>query len=229
MRVRTHGSDLPTPDGGQAAVENDDGSLVGYAATLEDAARYIEDHNDHAKHHNFFHGKRHAEVENAVLDTHGGINAIATAERLASDSPQEARQAMRRMAIFEMMLGKALAARVNPGPSPNIMKVSFEEYRIMHSEYEDCSRKEQAMRAAGLEPDYPAKRFPFQPLAAYAHQINRVKLDGSVKVIRPIMQNEVGFYTNRDGVGRIVVLKDQGPGDVGDKYFQVPGGEDGNE
>jgi hypothetical protein len=62
----------------------------------------------------------------------------------------------------------------------------------------------------------------FQPLSAYANKLVSQRKDGTLRVIRNPVQNEVGFWTDRNGVGHIVILKDQGPGDLGGKYHQVP-------
>jgi hypothetical protein len=93
------------------------------------------------------------------------------------------------------------------GSGPNVRKVSWEEYEDMHRDYRQAV-------AEGLEGSVK-----FRPQSTYVRGLTHYS-DGRPRVrpLRPLLVNEVGMI---DDV--IVVLKDAGPGDVGEgKYFQVP-------
>jgi len=145
------------------------------------------------------------EHEQAFKQTGNITSSIGKA--LVDETPQESRQHMRRMDAFREMFDTFLVERVTSvGPAPNVIYVAWEEFQKMHTEYKEAE-------AVGEHHD-----FPFQPLSAYARKLHR---EGK-KPVRHLFANECGVWTDRNGVGRICILKDQGPGDVGGKYFQVP-------
>jgi hypothetical protein len=196
---------------------------VGYAADYDDAEQYIRDHENPERHRSFFDGRKQISLDGAVTAEKGGIDAVATLNAFNNgDSPQQVRHTMRRMAAFEQMFGDVFLNRVEPGVIPHQLRVTWEEFQAMHNEYKACAKEEEALKAAGRRVDHPASKFPFQPLSAYANKLVSQRKDGTLRVIRNPVQNEVGFWTDRNGVGHIVILKDQGPGDLGGKYHQVP-------
>lgn len=187
----------PTPTEEAWAIEKEDAFTrewinVGTATTSEEAHRRVALAQDQKSHLKFFQGRPTiaADLAGAKLDD------------------RAAKQSMRRIDQFQKMADRVLAQRtaVNTA-SPGIVSVRWEEFDVMHREYQDAQRQ-------GRHRD-----FPFQPLSSYANRLQRP--DG--RVIRPIFQNEVGVFTDRDGVSKICVLQDRGPGDHGEKYFQVPG------
>lgn len=83
----------------------------------------------------------------------------------------------------------------------HVKKVSFEEWQRMKGDRE------------------------FVPLERYVNDLF-FKTDGSQRQrpLRQLVQNEVGMFR-----GKIIFLKDAGPGDVGEgKYYQVPVAIGGN-
>ncbi len=167
---------------------------VGYARSEQDADLYIEQSTDSSSHSAFFAKK--------PLDTQKVMQRLG--QSLAADDEQDVRQSSRRIAAFREMFENVITNRVSPGSSPDLYYTTFEEFTKMQAEYKD------AVQAGD------GKNFPFQPLSAYHQKL--IRRDG--KVLRPILQNEVGMWTNHKGEAKIVVLKDQGPGDLGGKYFK---------
>lgn len=156
-------------------------------------------------HLKFFKNKSTPSAENVAAH-----QAKQIGNMLADESPQEIRQHQRRISAFRKMFDQVLAERIKPGVSPDILWVTFKEFTAMQSEYADSVKTNDGSHIS----------FPFQPLSAYQHKLVRKN-----KLIRPIFQNEVGTWVDKNGYGRVVVLKDMGPDDYGEKYFQVPKGD----
>lgn len=177
--------------------------LVGYSDNRAEAEQYIKQTTDPDAHKAFFEKKRTQSF---------GDNMEAAAEAMRNATPQQVRQQQRRSEAFEKLLTNVMTGpRVEPGGGPDFARVTWEEFETMHKEYQDAAKQNKA------------KDFEFQPLSAYIHKIVQRHDDGSVKrVIRQPFKNEAGVLTLRDGTTKIVILKDQGPGDIGEKYFQVP-------
>lgn len=204
-RKRFQGADIPR--GYSVAVEHVAGGraeVVGYASSEEDADEFIRRSSDGQSHVGFFQKKYGAGQQ---------MFGAARPEAVLEDSPAEARQSMRRIEAFQSMFERLAIDRVSPGSGPDLLYVTFEEAQRMQSEYKDALRQGEAAA------------FPFQPLSAYAHKLVSMRKDGTIRKVRDVLVNEWGVWTDRSGRARIVVLKDQGPGDVGGKYFQVPGEE----
>lgn len=208
-RIRTTGPDLPSPDGLHVAVDRmDDNNVfqetVGYAADVNAANEYIRRSLDGSSHKGFFDKRKKRLVGNVEA-----AKAQQLGEQFSEETPQEARQSMRRQEAFRAMFDDMLAARQAPGGGPAFLYVTWEEFANMHREYQDAVKAD----------DGSHKRFPFQPLSAYAQKIRR---------IRQPFQNEMGVWENRAGESKYVILRDRGPGDVGDKVFasaDVKGGQ----
>lgn len=235
FRIRTKGTDLPTPEGQSVAVDEYDpkGSFVkvyGYASSIEDARNFIDNQHRPESHSQFFADKPMLYLGSTAVRAPDGIDAVATEKALAqADAMQyaeqdehEVRQGMRRLRAFERLFGETMLKRAVGSHGPNVKTITFEEYRKIHAEYQQCYNEEQAALKSGRQPDERAKDFSFQPLASYAHKLVKQRPDGSIRKIRDPLQNEVGFWTDRDGNGWIMVLQNKGPGDLGEKYHQVP-------
>jgi hypothetical protein len=140
-------------------------------------------------------------------------SSIAIAAAASAQSDDEARRSLARMGKLSRLLAEALQARAVPGSGHSFMRISFDEGAKMMREYRDAEKQ-------GAHRD-----FAFQPLSAYHHKLVQTDGDGRViRKIRDIFQNEFGVWTNRDGVSYILIFRDQGPDDVGEKYHQVPRG-----
>lgn len=198
---RNSGADIPSDM--EFALERD-GVVVGYARNAEEADRYIANAGNDASSKSFFEKKHGPKLFGATADE---ITGRAVGHGMADESEQDSRQHMRRIDRFRQVFDQFFIDRAKASHGPNILSVTWEEFTLMHSEYQDAVK-------AG-----EGKQFPFQPLSAYAHKLVR---EGK-RPIRPLLQGEVGVWTNRDGAAKIILLKDQGPGDKGEKYFQVPG------
>lgn len=194
---RLRGPDLPTEDGGNIAIEMA-GTVIGYARTVEDADAFIAEYGDDSRSLDFFMKRDGKQFTKTI--------AQAVGKAMVEETPREARQHMRRLEAFRSMFDTMLLERVTAGPSPNVIYITWEEFQKMHKEYAEAFSVNEH------------KTFPFQPLSAYGGKLKR---EGKPP-IRHLFAGEVGVWTNRDGQGKICVLKDQGPGDVGGKYFQVP-------
>lgn len=205
LTKRYQGDDIPK--GMTVAVERD-GELVGYAKNDVEADEYIRRSTDKVSHQDFFKkkdgGKPFGVSEEQRMKSMGN--------QMRTEDPRETKQSLRRIEHFRRIFDDALASRATPPQSgPNILYIAWEEFERMHKEYQDAYQ-------AGEHQD-----FPFQPLSAYARKLKRP--DG--REIRPIFQNECGVWRDRSNVARICILKDKGPGDMGEKYFSVPEKIDG--
>lgn len=206
LKIRTEGDDLNHPETGAVAVEND-GVLVGYAKSTAEAEQYIRSRGDDAQFKNFFAKKGTVQL---TAEQRAKQDAERYAASVRNDSDQEVRQAMRRSKAFEELF-IVVIDRKEAGLGANFLRVTFEEWQTMYKEYVDAD-------AQGL-----GKKCDFQPLSAYAHKIIVQDDQGNVKrKLRDIFQNEVGVLQMKDGSSKIVILKDQGPGDLGEKYIAVP-------
>lgn len=211
LTKRNHGDDIP--EGMTWAVERAvDGqtTVVGYAPTEEAANRYMALAGNDASSVSFFE-KKYGQKRFGVSVAEGVPAAAGTAlgNQLAEEDPAESRQRMRRADYFRQVFDQFLIDRAQASHGPNILHVTWKEFESMYQEYRQAA-------AAG-----EGKDCPFQPLATYVQKLQRTGT--GKRPIRPILANEVGVWTNRHGQAKIIMLKDQGPDDVGGKYFQVPG------
>lgn len=199
---RNTGADIP--QGYMYALERD-GTVVGYAKNETEADNFIATTGNDQAARVFFEKKHGSKLFGRTADevVNGAIGVD-----IAEETPAESRQHMRRIDRFRSIFDQFFVDRASVSHGPNIIHVTWEEFTSMHNEYKDAEK-------AGEH-----KNFPFQPLSAYAHKLIRV----GKRPIRPILSNEVGVWTNRNGQAKVVILKDQGPGDMGEKYFQVPKG-----
>jgi hypothetical protein len=176
--------------------------FVGFAKSESEADLYLSQSGSDEASKKFF--------ENRKPIARIGDDGHALGEQVAAATPQDVRQQMRRSKAFEELLN-VVVQRASVGTAPNILYITWEEFERMHNEYEDAKKQNMANRC------------DFQPLSAYVNKIIQTRDDGSVKrKLRDIYQNEVGVVTFRDGSSKVCIMKDQGPGDVGGKYHQVP-------
>ncbi len=196
-----------------------DWEFVDYAKTEADADGYIRTASDpHAHEHLFFNPdgtpkrrNKHTVDGDTVQATLDAADRFA--EHAKDATPQDVRHQQRRSKAFEDLMVK-LSDRPQAGNGSDFVSITWEEAARFHKEYADAV-------ASGEQ-----KRSEFQPLSAYAHKIIQTNDDGTVKrVLRKPFANEFGILEPREGSGgkvRYLILKDQGPGDAGGKYFQVP-------
>lgn len=204
---RNSGADIPSDM--QFALERD-GVVVGYARNEEEANRYIANAGNDASSRAFFEKKHGPKLFGATADE---VVGRAVGNGIVSESASESRQHMRRIERFREVFDQFLIDRARASHGPNLLRVTWEEFSTMHREYQDAAK-------AG-----EGKDFPFQPLSTYATKLVR---EGK-RPIRPLLEGEVGVWTNRNGEAKIILLQDRGPGDVGEKYFAVPGNYPGGK
>jgi hypothetical protein len=177
--------------------------LVAFAPSRVDADKYLSQHNNDESSRAFFAGRPLV----ASVSESGEVMQ----RQLSEATPQQVRHQARRTKVLETMMAELLG-RQTPGSAPNILMLTWEEFERLRSEYEDAVAHNEGNRS------------DFQPLSAYHHKILQLNEDGTVKRrLRTPFANEVGVLTFRDGSSKICLLKDQGPGDIGGKYHQVPG------
>jgi len=211
FRVRTEGNDLVDPDTRQPRVAIDEHSpngwaVAGYSPDVATANLFIASVGNDQQFRSYMEKRNKVQLSD---EDRQRVEAERYAASVAQDDDREVRQQMRRSKAFEELF-TAVFDRKEAGLGAQFLRVTFEEWQSMMSEYQDA-------HAHGM-----ANKCDFQPLSAYSHKIVQMNDDGTLKrQIRPIFQNEVGVVTIR-GQSKIVLLKDQGPGDLGDKYHQVP-------
>jgi hypothetical protein len=196
MLIRTEGDDINREAGFKFAVDEGEGAakMTRYFHTEDEVRDYV------------------ASPTRAFFATRPQLKAgdaqhlQLMQDQLTEATPQEVRQSERRVAHFRHLFDGVLTPRVQVGAVPHAIWVTWEEFERMHTDY----------KLAALAGEH--KNFPFQPLPAYHHKIMRP----GKPPIRDIFQGECGVWTDRNGLGHIMLLKDQGPGDLGGKYHQVP-------
>lgn len=118
-------------------------------------------------------------------------------------TPAQVRQQERRKQYFQNVLAKA-SIRAAPGTGHET--ITFEQFTNLQAAYQKALNEgynhSEIASASGLG---------FQPTAIYSPKLIQKRKDGSVRVIRPLIQNEVGIRPN----GRIMILEDKYPGDLG--------------
>jgi len=182
--------------------------FIDYSKTPGEAETFINMDRDHG-HETFFKNKPLVRVPDAAA-------MEAFSEHAATVTPAEVRQQERRSQAFEDLIASVYspANRVEAGGGDMFLRMHFREFEVLHKEYQDAASRGQK----------EAKRCSFQPLSAYINKIHQLADDGKTlkRKLREVFQNEVGMLTFQDGSSKIVILKDQGPDDVGDHYHQVP-------
>lgn len=153
----------------------------------------------------------------AVLGTESQVaqaTAKSTSDVMLSDDPKlqaaEVRQQEKRKNYFQKLLAES-STRTAPGTGVGHETLSFEQFRDLQAAYKQAvdagySHNEVAS-ASGLG---------FQPTSVYAPKLTHKRKDGSVRVIRPLLQNEVGVRPD----GTILILENKYPGDLGTNLYQ---------
>ena len=204
MATTKRGTGADIPEGYEFALERE-GAVIGYARNLEEADRYIANAGNDAASKSFFEKKHGPKLFGQTAQE---VVGRAVGDMMVDESPREAQQHMRRIERFRNIFDQFFIDRASVSHGPNILHVTWEEFQTMHREYVDAQKTGEH------------KQFPFQPLSAYANKLIR---EGK-RPIRPILSNEVGVWTNRNGEAKIILLKDVGPGDKGGVTVQVPKG-----
>lgn len=190
-----------------------DGHVYGYAPTQADAERAVDSvTNVNATSREFFRDR--APVIRLVPNVDKtGFQAEAPSPRhgvvlRADENPADANQQYRRTQML-MDFVESIGVRMSVGPTVNVLMLSYDEYVPLYKEFTDAWHKN----------DW--QDHPFQPVSLYAAKVTKPQR-GYPNGIRQLLVNEVGTLTLRGKGTKIVVLKDQGPGDMGEKYVQVP-------
>lgn len=121
------------------------------------------------------------------------------------DAHGNARQTMRRQTTLTQVVQDALVNRVNQPTGVGTLKVSHDEYHAIYKEY--------------LQAEAEGLRHDFAPFSKYAQNL-LYYADGRPRQnpIRPLLTGEVGMMGER-----IVILKDNNPGDIGEGQTFVVG------
>jgi hypothetical protein len=112
--------------------------------------------------------------------------------------PAEVKQRMRQLDAYQSKFTEAMSVRIAPpvGHFP-IQRVSDEQFLDLTRQYKDALRR-------GEE-----RHCEFQPLSTYVHKIIRTNPHtGAVKILRNIIDGEVGIYGLPGEWGTILILKE---------------------
>ena len=173
---------------------------------------------DEQSHMRFFQGRApRAHIE----DSTALAQAVGRAHVNHDPAVEEAVSRMRRQDARADHFAQVLQSpRVQGASGPDVLRVHFKEFQKMYADYlaERNDYEERRKQAAISGNPIPAFNPQFQPFSLYGP--NLACYDNGIprpKPLRPILENEVGMYK-----GKIVVLTDSGPDDLGEKYHQVP-------
>lgn len=121
-----------------------------------------------------------------------------------SAAVREANQEGRRHVALQRLNDTAVLERVKPGGSPNIEYIEFEDWQKLQQDFKKATEVDK------MSINDAANAVGFMPFSVYGTKF-KLKKDNKTWFPRPPLVHEVGVRPT----GKIVLLKDKMPGDVG--------------